>query len=235
MYDFDWDVIRRSLGFVLIDGLGFTLKLTLTATVGGVVIGTVLALMRQSKVLLIRKPAELYVDAARALPLILVIFWIFFLLPMAAQWVTGASRPVAVSAYTSAFITFTLFEAAYFAEIVRAGMRGIPKGQLEAAQSLGLKYWQTMVLVILPQAFRNMLPVLATQTIVLFQDTSLVYVVSLTDMLGAASKVAQRDGRLVEMYVFVAVVYFLISFAASQAVHIMQARTAIPGNQAGHL
>ena len=228
MYDFDWNVISRSLRFVLIDGLGFTLTLTLVATVGGILVGTLLALMRQSKIALIRKPAELYIDAARSLPLILVIFWIFFLLPMAAQWVVGASRPVAVSAYTSAFITFTLFEAAYFAEIVRAGMRGIPRGQIEASQALGLKYWQTMIFIILPQAFRSMLPVLATQTIVLFQDTSLVYVVSLTDMLGAASKVAQRDGRLVEMYLFVAVVYFIISFAASQAVHRFQSRVAAP-------
>jgi len=231
VYDFDWNVIWRSLSFVLVDGLGFTLRLTLVATLGGIVLGTVLAMLRQSKVSVMRVPAELYIDAARALPLILVIFWIFFLLPMAVQWLLGASRPVPISAYTSAFITFTMFEAAYFAEIVRSGMRGIPKGQIEAGQALGLKYWQMMAFIILPQAFRNMLPVLATQIIVLFQDTSLVYVVSLTDMLGAASKIAERDSRLVEMYLFVAVVYFVVSFIASQAVHLFQSRTAIPGQQ----
>lgn len=231
MYDFDWNVIFRSAGYVLMDGLGFTLKLTVVATLGGILFGTLLAMMRHSKISVIRISAEIYIDAARALPLILVIFWIFFLLPMAAQRLVGASRPIPVSAYTSAFITFTMFEAAYFAEIVRSGMRGIPRGQLEAGRALGLKYWQLMAFIILPQAFRNMLPVLATQVIVLFQDTSLVYVVSLTDMLGSASKVAQRDGRLVEMYLFVAVVYFAVSFLASQAVQLLQSRTAIPGYQ----
>jgi glutamate/aspartate transport system permease protein len=221
---FDWDVVTRNLGFVLIDGLGFTLMLTVTATIGGIILGIVLALMRQSRYFWISKPAELYIDAARALPLILVIFWVFFLLPWIAQWITGASRPVAVGAYTSAFVTFTLFEAAYFAEIVRSGIRGIRQTQVDAGYSLGMTYPQVMGSIVLPQALRNMLPVLATQTIVLFQDSSLVYVISLTDLLGAASKVAQRDGRLVEMYVFAAVVYFVISFTASQFVHHLQKR-----------
>ena len=221
---FDWDVVTRNLGFVLIDGLGFTLMLTVTATIGGIILGIVLALMRQSRYFWISKPAELYIDAARALPLILVIFWVFFLLPWIAQWITGASRPVAVGAYTSAFVTFTLFEAAYFAEIVRSGIRGIRQAQVDAGYSLGMTYPQVMGSIVLPQALRNMLPVLATQTIVLFQDSSLVYVISLTDLLGAASKVAQRDGRLVEMYVFAAVVYFVISFTASQFVHHLQKR-----------
>ena len=114
-------------------------------------------------------------------------------------------------------ITFTLFEAAYYCEIMRAGIQSIPRGQVCGGLRAGLNYWQTMGNVVLPQAFRNMLPVLLTQTIILFQDTSLVYVLSVTDFLGAASKVAQRDGRLVEMYLFAAVVYFVICFALSYA------------------
>jgi amine acid ABC transporter, permease protein, 3-TM region, His/Glu/Gln/Arg/opine family len=228
MNDFDWDVVTRSLGFVLLDGLGFTVVLTLTATVGGILLGIVLALMRQSKRFYISKPAQIYIDVARALPLILVIFWIYFLLPYLAQWVIGSPRPVAVGARTSAFVTFTLFEAAYFAEIIRSGMRGIRKGQYDAGYSLGLTYPQVMGSVVLPQAFRNILPVLATQMIIMFQDSSLVYVLSLTDLLGAASKVAQRDGRLVEMYLFATLIYFSISFAASQLVQRLQARVATP-------
>lgn len=228
MNELDWDVVSRSLGYVLLDGLGFTLTLTATATAGGIVLGIILALMRQSKRAFLSKPAELYIDAALSLPLILVIFWIYFLLPYLVQWVIGAPRPVTVSAYTSAFVTFTLFEAAYFAEIIRSGLRGVRKGQIDAGYSLGMRYPQVMKSIVVPQALRNMLPVLATQTIVLFQDSSLVYVLSLTDLLGAATKVAQRDGRLVEMYLFATVVYFAISFTASQLVQRLQARVASP-------
>src|SRR5205814_10185255 len=134
---------------------------------------------------------------------------------------------VQVGAFLSCVITFTLFEAAYYCEIMRAGIQSIPRGQVAAGQALGLNYWQTMGKIVLPQAFRNMTPVLLTQTIILFQDTSLVYVLSITDFLGAASKVAQRDGRLVEMYLFAAVVYFVISFGASQLVRRLQSRIAI--------
>jgi len=228
MNDLDWDVVWRSLGYVLVDGLGFTLTLTLVATAGGIVLGILLALMRQSRLTLIRKPAEIYIDVARSLPLILVIFWIYFLLPYIAQWVTGASRPITVGANASAFVTFTLFEAAYFAEIIRSGLRGIKQGQIDAGYSLGMRYPQVMGSIVVPQALRNMLPVLATQTIILFQDSSLVYVLSLTDVLGAATKVAQRDGRLVEMYLFATAVYFVISITASHLVQRLQTRVATP-------
>lgn len=132
-----------------------------------------------------------------------------------------------MGAFASALITFTLFEAAYFSEIMRAGIQSIPRGQTGAGYAIGLNYSQVMGYIVLPQAFRNMLPVMLTQTIILFQDTSLVYVISLTDFLGAASKVAQRDGRLVEMYLFAAIIYFVISFAASFLVKRLEARTAI--------
>jgi glutamate/aspartate transport system permease protein len=163
----------------------------------------------------------------RSVPLVLMIFWFYFLVPYIGQWLTGSERPVQVGYFMSSLITFTLFEAAYFCEIMRAGIQSIPRGQIAAAQALGMSYPLTMAYVVLPQAFRNMLPVLLTQTIILFQDTSLVYVLSITDFLGAASKVAQRDGRLVEMYLFAALVYFVISLAASHGVRVLQRRMAI--------
>lgn len=225
--DFDFSVIFSNLPYLFFDGMRFTLMLTALATVGGVVLGTLIALMRLSGVPGVSHFAAGYTNLMRSLPFVLVIFWFYFLLPYVGQWVIGASRPIAVGAFMSALVTFTLFEAAYFSEIMRAGIQSIPRGQVSAGYALGLRYWQVMSYVILPQAFRNMLPVLLTQTIILFQDTSLVYVLSITDFLGAASKIAQRDGRLVEMYLFAAVVYFAISFALSQLVRRLQARTAI--------
>jgi glutamate/aspartate transport system permease protein len=225
--NFDFDVIRRSLGYLFLDGMTFTLTLTALSALGGIVFGTLIALMRLSGFKLLGQIAGAYVDFMRSLPLVLVIFWFYFLVPYVGQWVTGASRPISVGAFTSALVTFIMFEAAYFSEIMRAGIQSISKGQPAAANALGLTYAQTMRYVVLPQAFRNMLPVLLTQTIVLFQDTSLVYVLSMPDFLGAASKVAQRDGRLVEMYLFAAVVYFTISCAASFAVRRLQARISI--------
>jgi glutamate/aspartate transport system permease protein len=201
--------------------------LTALATAGGVVLGTFLALMRLSGFAPLSLFAAGYVNLMRSLPLVLVIFWFYFLVPYIGQWVTGASRPIQVGAFWSSLVTFTIFEAAYFSEIVRAGIQSIPRGQSDAAKAVGMTYSQNMRYIILPQAFRNMIPVLLTQTIILFQDTSLVYVLSITDFLGAASKIAQRDGRLVEMYLFAALVYFVISLGASQLVRILQKRVAI--------
>jgi glutamate/aspartate transport system permease protein len=225
--DFDLDVIRRSLAYLFFDGLTFTLTLTGLAALGGVVFGTLIALARLSDATALRWIAGLYVDLIRSLPLVLVIFWFYFLVPYIGQWLTGASRPLRVGAFTSSLVTFILFEAAYFSEIMRAGIQSIARGQPAAALALGLTYPQALRYVVLPQAFRNMLPVLLTQIIVLFQDTSLVYVLSIPDFLGAASKVAQRDGRLVEMYLFAALVYFAISSAASLGVRRLQARIAV--------
>ena len=221
----DFDVIGRSLPYLFFEGMRFTLMLTALATAGGVVLGTLIALMRLSGLPVVSQVATGYANLMRSLPFVLVIFWFYFLIPYVGQWITGASRPIAVGAFTSALVTFTLFEAAYFSEIMRAGIQSIPRGQVSAGYALGLTYWQVMGYIVLPQAFRNMLPVLLTQTIILFQDTSLVYVISITDFLGAASKVAQRDGRLVEMYLFAAVVYFVISFAASQFVRRLQSNS----------
>lgn len=224
---FDFDVIQRSLPYLFREGMTFTLTLTALAMSGGIVLGTLLAMMRLSNLGLLSLLAGGYVNLMRSIPLVLVIFWFYFLVPWIGGWVIGADRPIQVGAFWSSVITFTLFEAAYYCEIMRAGIQSIPRGQVSAGYALGLNYWQTMGRIVLPQAFRNMTPVLLTQTIILFQDTSLVYVLSITDFLGAAAKVAQRDGRLIEMYLFVAVVYFVISFAASYCVRQLQARIAI--------
>ena len=225
--NFDWDVIIRSLPYLFLDGMRFTIMLTLMATGGGIVIGTLLALARLSNIPGLSHVAGAYVNLIRSMPLVLVIFWFYFLVPYIGQWITGASRPIQVGAFLSALVTFTLFEAAYFCEIMRAGIQSIARGQVWSGYALGLHYWQSMGYIVLPQAFRNMIPVLLTQTIILFQDTSLVYVISATDFLGAAVKVANRDYRLVEMYTFVAVVYFIVSYSLSLLVKRLQDKVAI--------
>lgn len=227
MHEFDFDVIERSFGYLFREGMVFTLKLTLLSAFGGLLLGTLLALCRLSGIRVLSAAAATYVNTLRALPLILVIFWFYFLVPYLGAWITGADRPLAIGGFTSALITFTIFEAAYYCEIMRAGISSVPASQTAAGRALGLNYFQIMGNVVLPQAFRNMTPVLLTQTIVLFQDTSLVYVLSLTDFLGAAVKVAQRDGRLMEMYLFTALIYFLISYAASLYVRHLQRRISI--------
>jgi glutamate/aspartate transport system permease protein len=224
---FDFDVIQRSAGYLFKEGMTFTLTLTAMAMTGGIVFGTLLAMMRLSSHKILNVPAMLYVNLMRSVPLVLVIFWFYFLVPYIGAWAIGSDTPIQVGAFWSSVITFTLFEAAYYAEIMRAGIQSVARGQVWAGYALGLNYWQTMGTIVLPQAFRNMLPVLLTQTIILFQDTSLVYVLSITDFLGAAAKVAQRDGRLIEMYLFVAVVYFIISFSLSYFVKRLQQRIAI--------
>ena len=224
---FDWGVIQRSIPYLFREGMTFTITLTLLAMTGGIIFGTLLAMMRLAKFAVLSLVAGAYVNLMRSIPLVLVIFWFYFLVPYIGAWVTGASQPVKVGAFLSAVVTFTMFEAAYYCEIMRAGIQSIARGQVWSGYALGLNYWQTMGYIVLPQAFRNMVPVLLTQSIILFQDTSLVYVISATDFLGAASKVANRDYRLVEMYTFVAVVYFVISFSLSLVVKKLQAKIAV--------
>jgi glutamate/aspartate transport system permease protein len=225
--NFDFDVIERSWVYLFKTGMVFTLELTGLAMVGGIVIGTLLAMMRLSKFRALSMVATGYVNLIRSIPLVLVIFWFYFLVPYIGAWIIGANEPIMVGAFSSSLITFILFEAAYYCEIMRAGIQSISRGQVAAGYALGMNYWQTMGNVVLPQAFRNMIPVLLTQTIVLFQDVSLVYVLSITDFVGAASKVAQRDGRLVEMYLFVALVYFVLCYGLSLLVKRLQQRVAI--------
>ena len=224
---YDFDVIQRSLGYLFMEGMVFTLTLTALAMTGGIIFGTLLAMMRLSAFKPLSALAGGYVNLMRSVPLLLVIFWFFFLVPYIGAWVTGSNQPVKVGAWMSAVITFTMFEAAYYCEIMRACIQSIARGQVWSGYALGLNYWQTMGHIVLPQAFRNMIPVLLTQTIILFQDTSLVYVISATDFLGAAVKVANRDYRLVEMYTFVAVVYFIVSYSLSLLVKRLQDKVAI--------
>jgi glutamate/aspartate transport system permease protein len=224
---FDWDVIQRSMPYLFREGMTFTLTLTVLSMTGGIIFGTLLAMMRLSSMKPVSMLAGAYVNLMRSIPLVLVIFWFFFLVPYIGAWVLREPQPIRVGAFNSALITFTMFEAAYYCEIMRAGIQSIARGQVWSGYALGLDYWQTMGHIVLPQAFRNMVPVLLTQTIILFQDTSLVYVISATDFLGAAAKIANRDYRLVEMYTFAAFVYFVISFSLSLLVKRLQARIAV--------
>jgi glutamate/aspartate transport system permease protein len=224
---FDWAGIQRSIPYLFREGMTFTVTLTLLSMTGGIVFGTILAMMRLAKFRVLAMAAGAYVNLMRSIPLVLVIFWFFFLVPYIGAWITGAPRPIQVGAFYSALITFTMFEAAYYCEIMRAGIQSVARGQVWSSYALGLNYRQTMGYIVLPQAFRNMMPVLLTQTIILFQDTSLVYVISATDFLGAASKIANRDYRLVEMYTFAAFVYFVISFSLSLLVKRLQSRIAV--------
>ena len=225
--NFDFGVIGRSLPYLFGQGMVFTLELTAIATVLGITFGTLIAMMRLSSVTALSRLAAGYTNLMRSLPLVLVIFLFYFLMPYVGQAVLRTDQPIQFGATSSTITTFTLFEAAYFSEIMRAGIQAIPRGQFAAGYAIGLNYREVMRFVVLPQAFRTMLPVLFTQTIVLFQDTSLVYVLSITDFLGAASKIAQRDGRLTEMYLFAALVYFTVSFVGSALVRRLQARVSI--------
>lgn len=215
---FDFQVIFSQL-HVLGEGMVLTCILTISAIVGGILIGTFLALLRLSRFTPLSVFAGSYVNFFRSMPLILVIFWFYFLVPMA----TGQ----AVGGFESVLIAFTLFEAAYYCEIIRAGIQSVTRAQINAGLAVGLNYGQTMRYVVLPQAFRNMVPVLLTQAIVLFQDTSLVYVVGLKDFLTAADMVAMRDNRPVEMFLFVALVYFILCLAGSLWVRRLQRRYAL--------
>lgn len=218
MGDFDLSVIIDNLPF-LWQGLQLSLLLTFLAVVGGIVLGTLLALMRLSGILPLSLLSAGYVNLIRSVPLILVIFWFYFLVPLAL------GRPI--GGFYSALIAFVMFEAAYYSEIIRAGIQSVRQGQVHAGQATGLNYWQIQRYVVLPQAFRNMVPILVTQGIILFQDTSLVFVVSLRDFMTVSSIVTRTEGRLAEMYVFAALVYFVICFAGSLFVRRLQkAKTA---------
>ena len=211
----NWSLIQN---FIL-KGLWFSILLTAVATAGGIFFGTLLALMRLSGKKWLDLPATIYVNGMRSIPLVMVILWFFLLMPMLIGKPIGAE--------TSAIITFVAFEAAYFSEIMRAGIQSIPRGQVFAGQALGMTYGQNMRLVVLPQAFRNMLPVLLTQTIILFQDTSLVYAIGAYDMLKGFEIAGKNFGRPIESYLAAAVTYFVICFALSWFVKRLHKKIAI--------
>ena len=197
----------------------FSIQLTVIATIGGILVGTILALMRLSGKPWLVLPATAYVNTMRSIPLVMVILWFFLLIPL----IIG--KPIGVN--LSAIITFIAFEAAFFSEIVRAGIQSIPKGQVYAGQALGMTYSQNMRLVVLPQAFRNMIPVFMTQTIILFQDTSLVYAIGAYDLLKGFEIAGKNFGRPIETYLLAAVTYFLICFTLSRIVKRIQEKVAI--------
>jgi glutamate/aspartate transport system permease protein len=211
----NWGVI----GSFVAKGFWFSIQLTLFAMVGGIVLGTLLALMRLSGNKWLELPAAAYVNTMRSIPLVMVILWFFLLIPLLI------GRPM--GAELSAMVTFTLFEAAYYSEIMRAGIQSVPRGQTFAGYAVGMTYAQTMKLVVLPQAFRNMLPVLLTQTIILFQDTSLVYAIGAYDLLKGFEVAGKNFNRPVETYLVAAVVYFVICFTLSMIVKRLQKKIAI--------
>ena len=212
---YSWELIRS----YVLSGFIFSIQLTVIATVGGIFFGTLLALMRLSGNKWLEMPAAAYVNTMRSIPLVMVILWFFLLMPAILGKPIGAEL--------SAIITFIAFEAAFFCEIMRSGIQSIPKGQIHAGQAMGMTYSQNMRLIILPQAFRNMIPVLLTQTIILFQDTSLVYAIGAYDMLKGFEVAGKNFGRPIETYLAAAVVYFLICFGLSRLVRQLQQRVSI--------
>ncbi len=216
MSAFDWSSIPGALPFLL-QGMRVTLEITVVALIVGLVWGTLLAMMRLSKNPALSWLAAAYVNLFRSVPLLMVLLWFFLIVPQVLHNLLGLT-PGADVRLASAMVGFALFESAYYAEIVRAGIQSVPQNQVAAAQALGMNYSQTMRLIVLPQALRNMLPLLLTQAIILFQDTSLVYVSALADFFGATYKVGDRDGRLVELLLFAGAVYFVMCYAASLGV-----------------
>jgi glutamate/aspartate transport system permease protein len=211
----NWDVVSA----FIVKGFIFSIQLTVIAMIGGIVLGTLLALMRLSGKKWLVLPAAAYVNTMRSIPLVMVILWFFLLIPLLI------GRPM--GAEISAIITFTLFEAAYYSEIMRAGIQSVPKGQVYAGYAVGMTYPQCMQLIVLPQAFRNMLPVLLTQTIILFQDTSLVYAIGAYDMLKGFEIAGKNFNRPVETYLLAAVVYFVLCFSLSMLVRRLQKKIQI--------
>ena len=212
---YNWELFTS----YILKGLLFSVQLTVIATIGGIVVGTILALMRLSGKPALVYPATFYVNTMRSIPLVMVILWFFLLIPMLI------GRPI--GADLSATITFIAFEAAFFSEILRAGIHSVPRGQAYAAEALGMTYGQNMRFIVLPQAFRNMIPVFMTQTIILFQDTSLVYAIGAYDLLKGFEIAGKNYGRPIETYVLAAITYFVICFSLSKAVRKIQAKVTI--------
>ncbi|REF28938.1 L-glutamate ABC transporter membrane protein /L-aspartate ABC transporter membrane protein [Xenorhabdus cabanillasii] len=223
MYQFDWSSIIPSLP-LLLNGLIITAEITTIAIIIGIAWGTALAVMRLSSIKVLSWFATLYVNLFRSVPLVMVLLWFYLIVPSLVQNVLGISPKTDIR-LISAMVAFSLFEAAYYSEIIRAGIQSISRGQSSASLALGMTHMQSMRLVILPQAFRAMIPLLLTQGIVLFQDTSLVYVLSLADFFRTAANIGERDGTQIEMVLFAGFIYFVISFSASMLVNYLKKRT----------
>jgi glutamate/aspartate transport system permease protein len=223
MYSFDWSSIPGALPY-LWEGMVRTLQITVVAVIAGMVLGTILAICRLSRSRILSTLAGFYVTCFRSIPLVMVLLWFYLLVPDLIKKIIG--NPNLDIRLLSAFVAFSLFEASYYAEIIRAGIQSVSKGQVSAGLALGMTGGETMRLIILPQAFRRMVPLLLTQAIILFQDTSLVYVMGLADFFGVAYNTGNRDGTLVELILFAGAVYLVICFIASTVVRKMQKKIA---------
>jgi glutamate/aspartate transport system permease protein len=223
MYSFDWSSIPGAIPY-LWEGMLRTLQITAVAVIAGMVLGTILAICRLSKNAVLSTLAGLYVTCFRSVPLVMVLLWFYLLVPDLIKKIIG--NPSLDIRLLSAFVAFSLFEASYYAEIIRAGIQSVSRGQVSAGLALGMTSGETMRLIILPQAFRRMVPLLLTQAIILFQDTSLVYVMGLADFFGVAYNTGNRDGTLVELILFAGAVYLVICFLASTLVRKMQKKIA---------
>ena len=219
MYQFDWSSIPGALPY-LWQGMMRTLQITGVAIVVGILLGTLIAVARLSKSSILSNLAALYVNGFRSIPLVMVLLWFYLLVPQIISGLFG--QPGVDIRLLSAFVAFALFEASYYAEIIRAGIQSVSRGQVSAGLALGMTSGQTMRLIILPQAFRRMTPLLLTQAIILFQDTSLVYVIGLAEFFGVAYNTGNRDGTLVELLLFAGAIYFAICFGASMVVRSLQ-------------
>jgi polar amino acid transport system permease protein len=219
----DLGVILANWRFLLGQGLlgigafgGGTLALAVPAIVLGFALGILVALARLSRRPWLYYPASLYVQLIRGVPLVMVVFWFWFFMPIA----TGVPLPQ----YWAALVAFVAFEGAYLGEIVRAGIQAVPRGQVEAARATGLRYAATMRHVVLPQAVRNMLPSLVTQFIILVKDTSLASIIGYMDLTKAAQTVNQREIRPFELYLFIAVVYWILCYGMSLGSRALEQR-----------
>jgi len=221
----DLSVIVNNFKFLVVQGLlgvggfaGGTLRLAIPAIVLGFVLGIFIGLARLARASWISVPATVYVEFFRGVPLVMVIFWIWFIIPQLLRF--------PIPEYGVALTAFVIFEAAYFGEIVRAGIQSVPRGQVEAATAVGLTRAQTMRHIVLPQALRNMVPSIVTQMIVLFKDTSLASIIGYVDLTKAAQIVNNREIRPFELYIFIAVVYWICTYSMSRVAQRFERRIA---------
>jgi His/Glu/Gln/Arg/opine family amino acid ABC transporter permease subunit len=213
--DFDWTIIARNWP-VLVSGFVETFKLALLAIVASFFLGIMAGALRLARNPLLHYPAVIYIESIRGVPLIMVIFWFYFITPILA------GRPL--DNFTSALIAFIVFEGAYLAEIVRAGIQSVPLGQVQAAVATGLTQLQTMRHVVLPQAIKNMIPALVTRFIVLYMDTSLAYIIGVRELTRVARIIAEREFRAFEVFTFIAVVYFICTYLMSLGARYLERR-----------
>jgi glutamate/aspartate transport system permease protein len=222
MFDFDWATLVASR-HILAAGAWITLQVTMVAIACGVLLGTVLALFAVSEFKSLKWFAKGYVSLFRSIPLVMLLLWFFLIVPQFLKAVFDVPATVDIR-LVSAMVAFSMLEAAFFSEIIRAGILGLSRGQFLAARSVGMTTLQTMRHIILPQAFKAMLPILLTQCIVIFQDTSLVYVIALGDFFRNAVSIGERDGTLVQMLLFAGLVYWAICSTLSASVKLMSYR-----------